>query len=131
MGFYFLLEWVIYVRYHYDKPAIFLSMYGKTYICEHPVYNSCTLFEIDGSGLAVIQQRFDSEHKTTWWGEMDPWLTDDIYLHPGFREYFDKRAGTCTDGLYPTVTVRQLMWALKMKPLPRERWETCFDRRSV
>jgi hypothetical protein len=23
------------------------------------------------------------------------------------------------------------MWALKMKPLKRERWETCFDRRDI
>lgn len=37
----------------------------------------------------------------------------------------------CTDGLYPTVTIRQIMWALKMKPLPRERWETCFDAGSL
>lgn len=21
------------------------------------------------------------------------------------------------------------MWALKMKPLPKQRWETCFDRK--
>ena len=34
-------------------------------------------------------------------------------------------------GLYPTVTIRQIMWALKIKPLKRERWETCFDRREI
>ena len=62
---------------------------------------------------------------------MDPWLTDDLYLHPRFKEYFDERADERIDGLYPTVTVRQMMWALKMKPLKRERWETCFDRREI
>ena len=41
------------------------------------------------------------------------------------------RSGEATDGLYPTVTIRQIMWALKMKPIPRERWETCFDRRNI
>ena len=82
-------------------------------------------------GLAVIQQRFDIASKTTRWSELDPWLTDDIYLHPRFKKFFDERAGKATDELYPTVTVRQLMWALKMKPLPRERWETVFDRKSV
>jgi hypothetical protein len=82
--------------------------------------------------VAVIQQRFDPETKCTWWSEVDSWLTDDLYLNPEFKEYFDKRAGKCTDdGLYPTVTVRQIMWALKMKPLPRERWETVFDRRDI
>lgn len=87
--------------------------------------------EVGDKGLAVIQQRFDSDTKSTWWGEVDPWLTDDLYLHPKFKEYFDKRAGACTDGLYPTVTIRQIMWALKMKPIKRERWETVFDRRNI
>ena len=119
------------MRYHYDRPPIYFSMYGRTHICEHPVYDRCTLFEIDDKGLAIIQQRFDSKSKATRWGELDPWLTDDIYLHPGFKPFFDERAGKCTDEIYPTVTVRQIMWALKMKPLPRERWETCFDRRYI
>lgn len=119
------------MRYHYEKPQIYLSMYGVRYVCEHPVYNSCTLFLIGDKGLTVIQQRFDARTKTTWWSEVDSWLTDDLYLHPNFNEYFDKRAGACTDGLYPTVTVRQLMWALKMKPLPKARWETCFDRKDI
>ncbi len=119
------------MRYHYNKPSIYVSMYGESYICNHPVYDSCTLFRIGDKGLAVIQQRFDEDLKSTWWGEVDSWLTDALYLHEKFREYFKKRAGTCTDGLYPTVTIRQIMWALKMKPLKRERWETVFDRREI
>ena len=106
-------------------------MYGELYICNHPVYSRCTLFKINDKGLAVIQQRYDPSTKFTRWGELDDWLTDDIYLHPNFKEYFDKRSGDCKDGLYPTVTVRQLMWALKMKPITREPWETVFDRREV
>jgi hypothetical protein len=81
--------------------------------------------------LAVIQQRFDDDLKNTWWSEIDPWLTDILYLHPNFKEYFDERAGECTDGLYPTVTIRQMMWAFKLKPLPKESWETCFDRKNI
>lgn len=119
------------MRYHYEKPSIYLSMYGQRYICDHPVYNSCTLFIIEKKGLAVIQQRFDRETKSTWWSDIDPWITDDLYLHPRFKEYFDKHARECSDGLYPTVTIRQIMWALKMKPLERNRWETVFDRRDV
>ena len=119
------------MRYHHEKPAIYLSMYGRTYQCDHPVYDKCTLFEIGKKGLAVIQQRFDNDSKTTKWSEIDPWLTDVIYLHPKFQEYFDARANECVDGLYPTVTIRQIMWALKIKPIPRERWETCFDRKTV
>lgn len=119
------------MRYHYKKPAIYLSMYGERYICNHPVYDCCTLFRIGEKGLAVIQQRFDPATKTTFWSDIDAWMTDDLYLNEGFRSYFDSRAGTCTNGLYPTVTVRQIMWALKMKPLPKERWETVFDRRDI
>lgn len=119
------------MRYHYEKPPIYLSMYGITYSCGHPVYTNCTLFKIGDLGLAVIQQRYNPRTKTTWWGQIDPWLTDNLYLHPKFREFFHQRAGRCTDGLYPTVTVRQIMWALKMKPLPKERWETVFDRRDI
>lgn len=119
------------MRYHYDKPDLYLSMYGESYECNHPVYNKCTVYKIDDKGLAVIQQKFDPETKKTYWDEIDPWLTDDLYLHPKFRQFFEERAGTCTDGLYPTVTIRQIMWALKMKPIQRERWETYFDRKTV
>lgn len=119
------------MRYHHEKPTIYLSLYGDTYECDHPAYDRCTLYQMDDKGLAIIQQRFDPDTKTTWWGEIDPWLTDVLYLHPKFIEFFEERAGVCTDGLYPTVSIRQIMWALKIKPLKRERWETCFDRRNI
>lgn len=119
------------MRYHYKKPIIFSSMYGNTYKCDHPVYDKCTLYLIGNKGLAVIQQRYEPRSKCTWWGEIDPWLTDDLYSHPKFKEYFDNRAGIQIDGLYPTVTIRQIMWALKMKPMSRQRWETCFDRKDI
>ena len=119
------------MRYHYEKPITYSNIFGSVYICDHPVYNKCTLFRIGKYGLAVIQQRYDKENKSTWWGEIDPWLTDTLYLHPKFKEFFDSRSGEATDNLYPTVSIRQIMWALKMKPLPKERWETCFDRRNV
>lgn len=119
------------MRYHFEKPDLYLSNYGVTYSCDHPVYDKCTLFQIGNRGLSVIQQRYDGTTKNTWWGEIDPWITDELYLHPNFKKFFDERSGECTDGLYPTVSLRQIMWALKIKPIPRERWETCFDRRSI
>lgn len=119
------------MRYHYEKPIIYTSSYGETYECNHPVYNRCTLFKMESKGLAVIQQRYNQTTKMTWWGEIDPWLTDPLYLHSNFLEYFNERSGECTNGLYPTVTIRQIMWGLKMKPIPRKRWETCFDRRNI
>lgn len=113
------------------KPDLYLSMYGDTYVCNHPVYDRCTLFKIGNKGLAVIQQRFESKTKATKWTEIDPWLTDTLYLHPRFKSYFDDRSSETTDGLYPTVIIRQIMWALKIKPIPKERWETYFDRKDI
>ena len=119
------------MRYHYEKPPVYSTMYGDTYICDHTVYDKCTLFKINNKGLSIIQQRYNVDTKSTYWTEIDPWLTDMIYLHPKFEDFFNERSGECINGLYPTVTIRQIMWALKMKPLKRERWETCFDRKNV
>lgn len=106
-------------------------MYGKRHICNHPLYDSCTLVMIGNKGLAIVQQRYNKIEKTTWWSDIDPWLVDKIYMHPSFRSYFDKHCKESSDGIYPTVTVRQIMWAIKMKPLKRERWETVFDRQEL
>lgn len=119
------------MRYHHEPKEIAKQNYGIVYICDHPLYSRCTLYLIEGDGLAVIQQRFDSETKRTFWTEIDPWLNDEIYLSEGFLLYFKLHAGRQQNGLYPTVTVRQIMWALRMKPLPKQRWETVFDRRAI
>ena len=119
------------MRYHYEKPGIYSSIYGTTYSCDHPVYSKCTLFKINDKGLAVIQQRYNPGDKSTYWGDIDPWLIDELYLHERFEEFFNERAGECINNLYPTATIRQIMWGLKMKPMRRERWETCFDRRFI
>lgn len=119
------------MRYFYKKPDIFIPLYGVPYVCDHPVYDICTLYFERDVGLAVIQQRFDPISKSTRWGEVDAWLASDLYLHPGFAEYFNQHARPCKDGIYPTVTVRQLMWALKMKPLQKTRWETVFDHSDI
>ena len=120
------------MRYHYTKPEIVIPMYNHLYFCKHPVYDECTLFKIDNKGLAVIQQRFDPHYKMTWWGAIDEWLAKDIYLNQNFKAFFDKR-GKEPDkyGLYPTVTVRQIMWALRIRPLKKQRWETVFDHKDI
>lgn len=120
------------MRYHYDRPKHYSSHYGEEYVCDHPVYSKCTLFRVWDRGLAVIQQRYDPGTKRTYWGPIDPWLTDPIYLNPAFLAYFKKRSDEADEtGCYPTVTVRQIMWALKMKPIPKEVWETVFDRAEI
>ena len=81
------------MRYFYEKPKIYRSSYGTTYECNHPVYNKCTLFEIKKKGLAVIQKRYHKDSKYTYWTEIDPWLTDELYLHPKFKSFFDERSG--------------------------------------
>lgn len=115
------------MRYHYEKPDLYFASYGATYICKHPLYDRCTLYLIGEKGLAVIQQRFDEKTKSTRWTEIDPWINDQLYLQVGFKDYFEKYAKKPVNGLYPTVSVRQIMWALKMKPIKRQFWETLFD----
>lgn len=112
-----------------EQPEEWTNYYGSVYRCDHPVYRVCTLYKERGKGLCVIQQRYNEKTKSTYWSAIDPWLTDKIYLHSGFPEYFESHARKKNqNGEYPTVTVRQIMWALRMKPLKRERWETVFDR---
>lgn len=119
------------MRYHFELPEICTSMYGESYFCDHPVYSRCTLFKIGDKGLAVIQQRYDPDTKHTWWDEIDSRVRDCIYLNSRFKDYFDKRSGQPVNGIYPTVTLRQIMWALKIKPLEKKRWETVFDRKDI
>lgn len=117
------------MRYHLEKHILSnTSKYAISYECDHPIYSRCTLYLIGDKGLAVIQQRFDEKTKTSIWTEIDSWLIDRIYVHPSFKSFFDSRSGISENGLYPTVTIRQLMWGIRMKPLKRERWETYFDR---
>lgn len=117
------------MKYHYVKPSIYTSKYGKTYHCNHPIYNTCTLYTIGDKGLAIIQQR--CKDKMTYWSDIDPWLVDQLYTHKSFKKFFDERADKPKNGLYPTVTIRQIMWALKIKPIKREKWETYFDRKNI
>lgn len=88
------------------KPRYYKAKYGMTYECNHPVYNKCTLYKINDKGLSVIQQRYDPITKRTWWGEIDAWLIDDIYLHPKFKQFFEERSGVIQDNLYDAEDVR-------------------------
>lgn len=93
------------MRYHYEKPTVYKQIYGTTYACNHPIYDTCTLFKINDKGLAVVQQRYCQKTKATYWNRIDPWLVDELYLHKNFEALFNDHAG--------------------------ERWETCFDRKLI
>lgn len=118
------------MRYH-TKPKDNYETVGITYKCNHPCYDVCTLYLIGNRGLAVIQQRFDEKKKATYWTQIDGWLTKMLYDDPSFMPYFKQHAGEAVNGLYPTVTIRKIMWAFRMKPLKKEVWETAFERRFV
>ena len=112
------------MRYLYTPPPIVVPMYGRVYTCDHPLYNACTLYLEDSKGLAVIQERFDAKGKRFWWGPIDECVANDIYLSPAFPGYFNEHAAAPdAQGLYPTVKVRSVMWALRMKPLAKLWWE--------
>lgn len=113
------------MKYYYEKPEKWVGA-GKVYSCDHPLYNQCTLFQSGNGevGLAIIQERYNKRTKARWWGPIEPWIAGDIYLNEGFEMYFiDHAKKADSNGLYPTVTARQIMWALRMKPLRKEFWE--------
>jgi hypothetical protein len=76
--------------------------------------------------LAVVQEHFNPGTKMTYWGVLDPALANDIYISDGFEDYFEHHADRERNGLYPTVKVRKLMWALRIRPLRKEFWEEDF-----
>ena len=116
------------MRYHHETPDFYY--FQKAYIVDHPLYDRATLYSKDGFGLCVIQQRLDG--KKTYWTEIDDWLVEEIRSAKGFSTYFWQHAGKMRkDGIYPTVTVRQIMWSLRLKPIKRERWETVFDHKPL
>lgn len=114
------------------KSRIYICLCTELHIDVTTQYMTCVRYSKWRTRVWPLSNRDTiPSSKTTRWGEIDPWLTDDLYLHTKFKEYFDNRAAECMGGIYPTVTIRQLMWGLKMKPLKRERWETCFDRKNI
>lgn len=112
------------MRYHHE-PGDICPKHAQTYKCDHILYNACSLYFRNGMGLAVIQERHNSKLKINWWGPIDPDLIEEIYNAPGFDEYFMKNAMRMDNhGLYPTVKVRKIMWALRLRPLKKEEWES-------
>ena len=73
----------------------------------------------------------DADTKSTYWTEIDQLLNDILYLSTGFMEFFNSYAAEGSEGFYPTVTIRQVMWRLRLKLLKRERWETVVDRKTL
>ena len=111
------------MKYYYEKPENWIGA-GKVYICDHTMYRQCTLFQSGNVGLAIIQERYDPEKKVRWWSYIDPWLAGDIFLNKKFEGYFVDHARQADErGIFPTYKVREVMWALRMKPLKKEYWE--------
>jgi len=74
--------------------------------------------------VCINHEHFNEKTKVRWWGTIEPWLASDIYLNDNFKNIFDQHANEADNrGIYPTITLRKIMWALRMKPLQREYWE--------
>ena len=90
----------------------------------HQCYYLCTLYQKDNLGLAVVRPVFDETEKTIRFDALDDNLANDICNQPDFDEYFAEHADFQDEsGCFPTVGVRKIMWALRMKPLKKEDWE--------
>ena len=116
------------MRYHYEskRPQSYDQAY-ELYSCDHPLYHECTLWRIGDKGLAVVQKRFNEKLKVSWWTYVNAGLAVDIEMQKGFKDFLETHAAPKDEnGLYPTMNVRKVMWALRMKPLKREAWENEF-----
>lgn len=113
------------MRYFIEKPvdATDHSIYFEK--LDHPLYNSCRLYKINETmGLAIVQKRFNPKLKVFFYNAPDSWIMDEVIKHPGFADYVFEHAANPDGDIYPTVTIRQVMYALKMKPLKKEPWES-------
>lgn len=109
------------MKYYYTKSENEQPIYGEKVILNDQIYKLGTLYFQDEKGLIVVQKRFTSKY--VYWDSLDNCLANDIYLNPNFPSYFNKHAKPID---YPIIQVRKLMWALRMKPLPKEPWEDYF-----
>lgn len=119
------------MRYNFELTGKRFHIQGDTYHCDHPLYDVCTLYKEGAKGLAVIQEYYLPSSKKHMWSKVDSMLVDELYYSDNFKTVFERYAAEPKDGLYPTLTLRQIMWALRMKPLPKEHWETAFDRKPL
>lgn len=110
------------MRYFYRTGEVCVAMYGEPIKLAHDIYRNGTLFRQDGKGLVVTRLMMHSD-KSFSWEALDPALANDIYLSERFPEFFAEHAAS-TD--WPIFPVRKVMWALRMKPLPKEFWEGYF-----
>lgn len=140
------------MRYYYEPEKFTFFIGEKTnrmiipefLTPEHSFLHACTLYCDGNKGLGIVKQECDdilnTEHGaievvgiSTSWEPIDDYnLLEAIYRNNNFPKIFNEWAKEQDEKrLYPITTVRKLMWALRMKPLPKERWETTFDRRFI
>lgn len=111
------------MKYFYEPTKDHTENFFQLYHCDHPLFDLCTLYFWDGKGLIVVQQKYDEANKTLSWGPVDSNVANDIFLHPDFPDYFFMNADYGEENGFPIISVRKLMWALRMKPLKKEEWE--------
>lgn len=112
------------MKYYYNPPQEWSHKGWKIYSCDHPLYNRCTLYLKGEKGLAVVQKHFNDRNKSSWWGSVDAPVAADILSQDLFDDFFEKNSGMPDENdLYPTVPLRKIMWALRMKPIKKMYWE--------
>ena len=106
--------------------------YSKTVKCNHPLFSAYTVYSKGDLGIGVIQQKFNEKLKCSWWGPVDVALANDIFESENFSEWFNRNAKLPNeDGMYIVMEVRKLMYALGMKPLKKEFWETSIGSQKL
>lgn len=112
------------MRYHRENTDIEIA----TCKIDHPLCNRYTLYYKEDKGFGVVQLRYNSKMKVAWWDCIDESIKYLMLENDGFDEYFEKMATIKNEfGYYPIVNLRKIMWALRMKPIPKTEWEKGFE----
>lgn len=83
------------MRYHYEKPSVYVTMYGSTYECNHPVYNSCTLFQMIGVVFEIRDFYSDYNGKEAYLNDFDYHSADHVYRING-DDCYRPECGRCS-----------------------------------
>jgi len=99
--------------------------------CSHLVYERCTVLFDEKKCVRIVQQHYNPETRHTWWAEVDPKLLSLICCQNKSYEWFNEKAVPLDSKVIPAYTIRQVMWALRVKPMPKLPWETSFDHSPI
>ena len=72
------------MRYHYEKPNIYLSMYGKVYFVTIQSIIAARCSKSEKRDWQLFSRDLTRKQRVPGGGDVDPWITDDLYFASSF-----------------------------------------------